>query len=104
MKKIFFTFVFVMMFAIPTHAWNITLTEEAGKRSVTQTTYNIVNECVTLDLNGKTQIKVCKCGSVAVQEWKEIVPNKDTVTWSSGSSSYIYTVPSADFVYTLPTR
>lgn len=36
-------------------------------------------DCVTIDVNGKTTLRVCKCGSVDVLDYKNVVPNKDNV-------------------------
>jgi len=60
---------------------------------VGKSTIDVKDECVVIDINAKTQVKVCKCGSVAVQEWKEVVKNKDdrTLFISSGTpmSNYL---------------
>lgn len=46
------------------------------------------DECVELNINkGKTILKVCACGSVEVQEYKEVVKNKDN-TFSPGVLYY----------------
>ena len=49
------------------------------------------DECVELNINkGKTVLRVCTCGSVEVQEYKEVVKNKDnfqsisSVYWNNG--------------------
>lgn len=62
---------------------------------VGKSTIDVKDECVVIDINAKTQVKVCKCGSVSVQEWKEVVKNKDnTASYFSGSiSSFTPTVP-----------
>ena len=94
--KSFLIAVMVLCCVSTVEAWNLTMTEAAGTRNATQTTYNIVNECIMIDINQKTQIKVCKCGSVALQEWKEVVANKDQSAWDYVGPSIILT-PNNDY-------
>ena len=73
----------VVLVSCPAWAWDV----KVDKSSIA-----VKEECVVIDVNGKTQIKVCKCGSVSVQEWKEVVKNKDpnnTIQFNEGTT-YLY--------------
>jgi len=67
-------------------SWSITV---GGK------TYTAVSDSVLIDINGKTTLRVWRCGQVEVQQFREVVPNKDETTsmWTISNGSII-TVPS----------
>lgn len=76
----------VVIFIAALWVWAVwSVNANAWDLKVDKNTLSIKQECIVIDINAKTQIQVCKCGSVSVQEWKEIVRNKDTsyVTWGT---------------------
>lgn len=93
MKKVVCIAIAVVFCASTAGAWEVKVKDGAKTKPGSEVTMNALSECVFIDINSKTQIKVCKCGSVSVQEWKEIVPNKEQNGVLILNSTGSYTVP-----------
>jgi uncharacterized ubiquitin-like protein YukD len=79
----FLLVLFALCFVNYAMAWDLKITDKAGKKALVQTVA-VADECVIIDINEQTKLKVCKCGQVLASEWKEVVKNKDqgSAVWS----------------------
>lgn len=94
------------VFPVSCNAWDVKVSDGAKTKPGSDLVMSALSECVIIDINEKTQIKACKCGSVAVQEWKEIVPNKDSsyIYYGSGTGILLTTHDPRMETYTVPAK